>query len=131
MPLTRKSPLTRRSEIKRTSATQLRTAATDAERALWFLLRDRRIPIRFRRRHPIGPYIADFFCPAARLVIELQSDRQPENPAADDIRARFLAMRGYEVLRVQNHQIFTDADRIVAYILHAAGQRLAAPPPGA
>ena len=55
----------------RSNARVLRAEATDAERALWTILRDRRLGgVKFRRQHSVGPYILDFFCPALRLAIE-------------------------------------------------------------
>jgi very-short-patch-repair endonuclease len=124
MPLVRKSTLTRRRALNRPLAEKRRTATTDAERALWFLLRDRRIPVRFRRQHAIGPYVVDFFCPAAGLVIELDGEQHETNRAHDDIRTRFLEMRGYHVLRFGDHDIRQDSRRVLAFILHTASGRL-------
>jgi very-short-patch-repair endonuclease len=120
MPMIRKTALARRREFKHGFANSLRTN-TDAERLLWWLLRDRRIDIRFRRRQPIGPYIADFFCPAAKLVIELDGDRHGANAAAahDEIRSQFLSGRGYRVLRFFNHEVFRDPRRVLETILDA------------
>ena len=57
-------------------ARALRQASTDAERALWYRLRDRRLAgHKFRRQHPVGPYFADFACVEAGLVIELDGVR--------------------------------------------------------
>jgi very-short-patch-repair endonuclease len=93
---------------------------------LWFLLRDRRIPVRFRRQHPIGPYVVDFFCPAAGLVIELDGEQHgyEAGRAHDEIRTRFLAMRGYHVLRFWNQEVYQDSQRVLEYILHITRERL-------
>ena len=56
-------------------ARELRWSMTDAERRLWALLRRKKLAgYRFRRQAPVGPYIADFFCPAARLIIEVDGN---------------------------------------------------------
>ena len=130
MPLIRKSTLTRRRALNRSRAKTLRTATTDAERALWFLLRDRRIPVRFRRQHPIGPYVVDFFCPIAGLVIELDGEQHgfEANRTHDDIRTRFLESRGYHVLRFWNHEVYQDSQRVLEYVLHIARNRLSFKP---
>lgn len=63
-------------------ARKLRTDMTDAERRLWSLLRNRRGGGRkFRRQHPIGPYIADFACVERRLIIEADGGQHADNPA--------------------------------------------------
>ena len=66
----RKSTHARRRALRHDLAKTLRANATGAERLLWALLRDRKLPVRFRRQQPVGPYIADFFCAAGRLVID-------------------------------------------------------------
>ena len=55
---------------KTTFARQLRRAMTDAERTLWRQLRMQQMDVRFRRQHPLGPYIVDFVCLSHRLVVE-------------------------------------------------------------
>ena len=76
-------------------ARTLRQASTDAERALWDRLRDRRLAgHKFRRQHPVGPYFADFACVQAGLVIELDGGQHfhPTNAGAD--ARRTAAMTG-------------------------------------
>jgi len=77
---------------------------------------------RFRRQHPIGPYVADFYCSAARLVIEVDGavhgdDRQI---AHDQRRDAYMRALGYEVLRVPAHEIMRDADEAADGIVLAA-----------
>jgi lysyl-tRNA synthetase class 2 len=69
----------------------LRLNQTGAERMLWACLRDRRLQgLRFRRRHRIGPYIADFVCPECRLVAELDGSQHLEAVEHDAARSRYL-----------------------------------------
>lgn len=86
----------RRAPFKRAFAKSLRANATEAERKLWALLRGRHLGgYRFRRQQPIGPYIVDFFCPSARLVVELDGSQHSKDEvlAYDAARGGFLAAR--------------------------------------
>ena len=87
----------------------LRKNPTDAERRLWFLLRYKKLGgHRFRRQQPIGPYIADFFCTSANLIIELDGDQHgtDANVRKDRNRTAWLEAHGYRVLRFANHEVF-------------------------
>ena len=111
----------RRAPLKRDLAKTLRANPTDAERKLWALLRDKRLAgWRFRRQQPIGPYIVDFFCAGARLVIELDGDQHGTDAAqAHDMRrTAFLEARGYRVLRFPNHQVMRDCSTVLDVIIH-------------
>jgi len=79
--------------------------------------------LRFRRQQPFGPYIADLFCPAAKLVIELDGDQHGAKDALayDDARTHFLRERGYRVLRFSNDDVLRDPDRVAEVILAAVG----------
>ena len=77
---------------------------TDAERKLWMQLRDRRMAgFKFVRQEPIGPYIADFCCREARLIIELDGSQHAAS-RRDDVRDAALRDAGYSVLRFWNHE---------------------------
>jgi very-short-patch-repair endonuclease len=66
----------RQTQLKHAAAKELRANATEMERKLWTVLRRKQLSgVRFRRQQPIGPYIADFFCSSAKLVIELDGDQ--------------------------------------------------------
>jgi very-short-patch-repair endonuclease len=97
---------------------ELRRNMTAPERLLWSHLRAGRLGVRFRRQHPIGPYIVDFYCPAARLVIEIDGEvhNTPDNRRADEARERWLQARGLHILRVNNdalgHNLPEVLDRI-------------------
>jgi very-short-patch-repair endonuclease len=82
-----------------TTARTLRRDATDVEQLLWRALRDSALPWKFRRQHPIGRRIADFACPARKLVIELDGGQHADATAADAARSAELAAHGYRVIR--------------------------------
>ena len=96
-------------------ARELRWSMTEAERRLWQLLRRKQLAgFRFRRQATLGPYIADFFCSKARLVIELDgaSHTSDKQIAHDERRTRWMISNGLRVVRFTNREIFEDADRI-------------------
>src|SRR5690606_4615523 len=77
----------------------LRRNATEVEKRLWGLLRDRRLTEhKFRRQQPIGPFIVDFFCYEATLVVELDGSQHADGPT-DVARDAELQRRGFHVLR--------------------------------
>ena len=80
----------------------------------------------FRRQHPIGPFIADFCCSAARLVIEVDGGHHTEDAqiVKDEARAGYLQARGYRVLRVPAGDIMRNVDEVAQGIVDAV-----APPP--
>jgi len=97
----------------------LRRGETDAEHRLWSRLRDRRLAgFKFVRQEQIGPYIADFVCREARLVIEADGSQHAENDH-DARRDAWLHQRGYRVLRFWNTDVMTQTDAVVATILAA------------
>jgi len=108
--------------FKRETARRLRANATDIEDRLWRRLK--RLPIHgshFRRQVPLGPYIADFACMAARLVIEVDGSQHGDahHVARDLDRTRWLEKRGYRVIRFWNSEVSQDMDGVLAAI-HAA-----------
>jgi len=75
----------------------MRRVATDAERTLWFLLRDRRLEgIKFRRQAPFKNYILDFVCFERKLVIEVDGDQHSDS-VADRRRDELLRAEGFQV----------------------------------
>ena len=98
-------------------AKKLRSEATDAEVLLWSRLRRRQLGgFRFRRQHPIGPYVADFACLSERLLIELDGGQHGERAQYDKKRARELQQRGFRTLRFWNDDVFHDIDTVVERI---------------
>ncbi len=104
------------------SARHLRQRSTPAEKAVWALLRTRPADLKFRRQHPIGPYIADFACPTAALVIELDggSHTEPGQLERDDQRTAYLEAQGWTVLRFWNPQDSDELDGVVSAIVSYA-----------
>jgi very-short-patch-repair endonuclease len=108
-------------------ARKLRREQTPAERRLWGYLRDRRqLNAKFVRQHPIGPYVADFVCREARLIIEVDggthwSEDQVEH---DQRRTAYLNHEGYRVVRVSNGAVYEDLDDVLGTIIAALEGRL-------
>jgi adenine-specific DNA-methyltransferase len=99
------------SPITIAQARALRRNATEAEQVLWSHVRDRRLAgWRFRRQHPLGEFILDFFCPALRLAAEIDGSQHgsPEARLYDERRTRFLAKREIEVVRFRNEEVISD-----------------------
>ncbi|MQX37321.1 DUF559 domain-containing protein [Roseospira navarrensis] len=106
-------------------ARALRQAMTDAEKALWRRLRHDQLGVRFRRQHPIGPYIADFACRPVRLIVEVDGGQHAVRPARDQRRDAWLKGQGFTVLRFWNHDVLGNLDAVVNSI-HAEVLRLSA-----
>jgi len=118
----------RRSEFKRVFVKHLREKSTDAERRLWALLRRKQLAnVRFRRLHPVGPYIFDFLCPAAKLVVELDGGQHgtEEAVAYDAHRTKWLEQQGYRVLRFANIDVLNR--EVIDAIWHHVRIRLPLP----
>ena len=99
-------------------ARELRKNMTDAERHLWQKLRGRQLAgIKFRRQHPIGPYIADFASLEIRLIIELDGGQHAQQQQYDQQRSAFLQNQGYRILRFWNHDVLQNTDGVLQEII--------------
>ena len=101
---------------------RLRRDSTDAERALWHVLRNRQIAgVKFGRQHQYGPYVLDFFCVERRLAVEVDGSQHytPDGLARDSVRTAYLEARGVSVLRFSNLEVLSEAVGVVARILGA------------
>src|SRR6187200_3119501 len=100
------------------NAKQLRKNMTDAEKVLWAYLRTGVNGLRFRRQHPIGHYIADFFCHKAKLVVEIDGSihTRPDIKEKDDIRQKELENLGYFTIRFTNEQVMKDIEVVIKTI---------------
>ena len=117
-----------------TFARELRQRQTDVERKLWSKLRDRRlVGLRFRRQHPIGPYVVDFVCEDAKVVVELDGSqhKEPANVDKDAARTSYLETRGYHVLRIWNTDVNTNIDGVLSGIYSTASARIKPSPSSA
>lgn len=100
-------------------ARRMRKEPAPTEQRLWRLLRGRRMAgFKFRRQHWFGPYIADFYCPAAKLVIELDGDSHAADGAVEADRGRqaYLESLGLTVLRFWNAEVFENEDGVLTAI---------------
>src|SRR5262245_36248205 len=84
-------------------ARELRQSTNEAEQALWDRLRDRRRKFKFRRQHSLGPYYADFWCPTAKVVVELDGMSHADRKDQDRKRDAWMTERGIQVLRFANY----------------------------
>ncbi|TXC73516.1 endonuclease domain-containing protein [Sphingorhabdus soli] len=118
-------------------ARTLRKALTLPEGLLWRELRQRPGELKFRRQHPAGVYILDFFCAQARLAIEVDGIAHDGLNATerDEARARYLSSQGVTVLRIPASDVLDDIESVVRHIVDHAGRALplhqpeAGPPP--
>ena len=99
---------------------KLRRESTPAEVKLWQALRGRRLAdAKFRRQVWIGPYIADFFCLEAGLVIELDGSQHAEQADYDERRSAYLAGKGLRVLRIWNNEVEANFEGVLTAIADA------------
>ncbi|MFZ5477316.1 MAG: endonuclease domain-containing protein [Myxococcota bacterium] len=102
-------------------ARRLRRDQTVAEALLWARLRDRRlVGHRFRRQHPVGRYVLDFYCPEARLCVEV--DGSQHGGPDDAERDAWLQGQGIRVLRVWNDDVMVRMDQVLEAILDLVKQ---------
>ena len=104
------------------NARQLRRNGTDAERRLWSLLRNRRLErYKFRRQHPIGPFVVDCACTKQWVVIEADGGQHNES-AADTRRTAWPEGRGWRVIRFWNNESLTNTEGVLTAILQALSE---------
>jgi very-short-patch-repair endonuclease len=105
----------------------LRRESSDAEQRVWRMLRARKLDgVKFRRQHPIGRYVLDFYCPAARLAIEIDggSHYEPRGIRRDLERTAFLKSIGIRVIRFTNLEALGECDGLLEAVwdeVRAAG----------
>lgn len=100
------------------NAKHLRRKMTDAEQVLWYYLKSGINEFKFRRQHPIGIYLADFYCHKAKLIIEVDGSihNKQEIIESDKIRQRALEDWGYRILRFTNQQVTLNAKEVMTSI---------------
>ncbi len=104
-------------------ARELRSHQTDAEQLLWGVLRAKRfLDLKFRRQHPIGRYILDFYCDELKLAIELDGGQHAEQQTYDQARTTFLEGQGIHVLRYWNNQVLGETDAVLQAIYQEVGR---------
>ena len=98
-------------------ARELRREMTPAEKLLWSRLRNKQLNgLKFRRQHPLGPFIADFYCAARRLVVEVDGDIHDSQTERDAARTEQFEQYGYRVIRFRNEQVLNDIESVLAAI---------------
>ena len=110
----------------RSFAKELRQELSLPEVLLWQQLRGRRLEgLRFRRQHPMGPFILDFYCAEAKLAIEVDgaSHHAGSRPDRDAYRDRWLADSGVHTLRLPASYVLSDLNSALNMILHEIGAR--------
>ena len=107
-------------------ARELHRRMTPPETRLWDRLRGKRLAgLKFRRQHPIGPYILDFYCPSARLAVEVdgRSHDRPDRVAHDRRRTAWLRERNIRVIRLAAESVRTELDGVLDFIARVVRER--------
>jgi very-short-patch-repair endonuclease len=108
----------------------LRSNLSDAEHALWRLLRGRQISgLKFRRQHPFDDYILDFVCLENRLVIEVDGGQHGQQSGYDENRTQKLQAAGFRVLRLWNNEVLKEIESVKEKIWLVAQEIQSHPPP--
>ena len=98
---------------------------TSTECGLWEVLQGKKLAeVRFRPQHPLGQFVLDFYCPAARLVIEVDGDVHDLRQEEDAARTQHLETFGHRVIRFRNEQITQDLPSVLRAIQETVQARL-------
>ena len=104
----------------RTFAKTMRSHPTEAERVVWQIVRAGRINgLKFKRQVPMGPYIADFVCHDARLIVEIDGSQHADS-LEDVARDAYFAAAGYRTLRIWNSDALSNRDGVYSAIVAAS-----------
>lgn len=106
-------------------ARRLRRSLSYPEVLLWQRLRGQALDLRFRKQHPLGPYVVDFCCLSARRVVEVDGAvHDGVRAGADRVRDRFIRENGFRVVRVRASDVTRDMDGVLAAIVSCAARPL-------
>ena len=94
------------------SARRLRRQLSLPEMLLWRLLRLNRRELRFRKQHPIGPFVADFYCPSAKIVIEIDGAMHNRTVDADSRRDAYMRSLGLAIIRIPAVDVLSDPEAV-------------------
>ena len=94
------------------TARKLRKSMSLPEVLLWQRLKGQQVGAKFRKQHPVGPYVADFYCSATRTIVEVDGEahNRADRPSRDIARDAFLIENGYRVLHIPAQDVLIDAD---------------------
>ena len=110
----------RTSQAMLARARQLRREQTPAEALLWEHLRNRRLKgLKFRRQHPVGRFVADFYCAQHHLIVELDGAVHRMQGEYDALRTEELERDGYRVIRFTDNQVERDLEWVLERIAEA------------
>ena len=112
------------------NARQVRKTLSPPEARLWVALRGRSLSgLKFRRQHPIGAYVLDFYCPSLRFAIEVDGlwHTSDDQAAHDGVRDRWLRRTGLYVLRIPAWAIRDELDRVTEIVERVAARLASAP----
>jgi very-short-patch-repair endonuclease len=103
-------------------ARSLRCSETPPEELLWLALRNGQIGgMKFRRQHPIGPFVVDFYCHRAKLAVEVDGMSHDDKMAQDAAKSKFLESQGLRVLRVTNQDVMHHLEAVAREIARLCG----------
>jgi very-short-patch-repair endonuclease len=123
-------PLKRVTNQTRKRAVGLRHGATEPEKRLWSVLSRRQLGgLKFRRQHPVEPYILDFYCAEAKFAIELDGESHDGRQAYDERRSEYLRALGLKNFRVTNDEVLTNLEGVAEAILCEAQATNPSPSP--
>jgi very-short-patch-repair endonuclease len=99
---------------------------------LWEQLRGKKTGFKFRDQHPVGPYVCDFYCAAAKVAVEVDGEfhGRGDRPRRDADRDQFFEQNGYRVLRVAAGDVLRDLEAVVTMIVSSAARPLHQPAAG-
>ena len=101
---------------------EFRDHPTAAEAVMWEIVRAKRLAgFKFRRQHKIGPFIVDFYCHAANLVVEVDGPIHQQRQEEDARRTAWLTSIGLQVIRFGNEEIMSDGESVRQRILQELG----------
>jgi len=124
-PIMQTTPLKTPDPRNRKKARLLRHDSTFPERLLWSILRNRQLEgLKFRRQFSIPPYVADFCCVAAMLIVEVDGLTHVGTGRSDDLRSEYLWQQGYQVVRVTDDDVIPNLDAVAEEICKAVNERM-------
>jgi very-short-patch-repair endonuclease len=114
-------PLKRVAKATRDRAINLRKNTTKPEQILWSILCGRQLDgLKFRRQHPIEPYVVDFYCAEASLIVELDGESHNGQEVHDKKRSDYLMKLGLNIFRVTNDEVLTNSNGVAEGIARVA-----------
>jgi leucyl-tRNA synthetase len=97
-------------------ARYLRKEETDSEKILWKFIRNKKLGFKFRRQHPYGQFILDFYCPEKKICIEVDGQIHKYTRDYDKSRTEYLNINGIKVIRFWNSEITKDINKVIQTI---------------